>query len=273
MLTGTIRYMKYTSDNFQLHHLSTYKLFVKTDFLNDTLLVLDDKQTVQALYIYNADNPYSEAIKLLALPFPEVYINLPVQSLLLLPAEVFNEEDKNLYQEFLQDDHEDRTLIHHFPSQEVVACYQYDLMLYNKWSAIFPEAIRMADFQTVLKEAPSQIPVEGEIVGLHVRDMHIELYVYKNGQLQLYTFFEVQTSDDLAYFMLNTMKSLDMPARVSKLLVSGVDDQHEYSTILMRFSDNVVYQSTNTKLETDSIDVQESIAVLNTLIDSELCEL
>lgn len=263
--------MKYTSENFQLHHISSYKLFVKTDFLRDTLLVVDDKNVIQALYIYNSASPDNEAIKLLALPFSEVYINIPVQSLVLLPEEVFDAADEDLYQDFLQDGHKERTLSYPLPQQGIVACYQYDLILYNKWKAIFPEAKCIADFPALLHEAYGSAHIDEELIGLNVRDMHIDFYVYRQGQLQLFTTFEIETKDDLVYFMLNTIQTLGLSSHVSKILVSGATDAHEYASVLQRFTNNITYITSKTVLTSEREDVEKEAALLHTLLDWELC--
>src|SRR5690606_40903706 len=71
---------KYTSKNFHLHYIPQYTLLIKTDFLVDTLLVLDESNHVQVLYSYPANQPDGDAIKLLGLPFQHIFINVPVRS-------------------------------------------------------------------------------------------------------------------------------------------------------------------------------------------------
>ena len=263
--------MKYTSENFQLHHISSYRLFVKTDFLKDTLLVVDDKKVIQALHSYDSDSPSNDVIKLLALPFSEVYINIPLQSLVLLPQEVFDAADEDLYHDFLQDEHKERTLTYVLSQQGVVACYQYDLMLYNKWMAIFPEAQCITDFPVLLHGAYHNLRMDEELIGLNIRDMHVDFYVYQQGQLQLYISFEIETKDDLVYFILNTIQTLGLSSTVSRILVSGITDVHEYASVLQRFSNSVTYITSKAVLASDREEVIKEASLLHTLLDSELC--
>lgn len=265
--------MNYTSNNFQLHHLPQYKLFVKTDFLNDTLLIVDDKKEVQALYTYDSMEPNPDAVKLLALPFEQVFINLPLQSLVLLPAEVYDESDKNLYQEFQVDAQEDRTLTYALPAFDIVASYQYDLMLYNRWKALFPTAVWSADFQSVLADAEGNIPAEGELLGLHVRDNHVEFYVFVDGQAQLYHMLEVETVDDLIYFILNVTRSLGINEKLQKIIVSGMDTEHEYAELLNRFTDNVEYTQLKHSFTCADEAVTPYLNRLTSVLNSRLCGL
>src|SRR5690606_34486458 len=121
--------MKYTSKNFHLHYIPQYKLFIKADFLKDTLLVVDESNEIQAMFSYPTNEPDAEAIKLLGLPFQQVFIGLPVQSLVFIPSEVYQANDQTLYQDFLIDDHAERTRVYTLEHLEITACYQYDLLL------------------------------------------------------------------------------------------------------------------------------------------------
>lgn len=263
--------MKYTSTNFHLHYIPQYKLFIKADFLKDTLLVIDESNEIQAMYTYPTNEPNAEAIKLLGLPFQNVFIGLPVQSLVFIPTEVYQAEDRALYQEFLMDDHTERTQVHTLGHLDVTACYQYDLLLYNRWYAIFPHAKFVADFQLLLGGVQAYIPMQGEVLGVHFNDMQVELFAFKNGKFLFYNVLEIHHADDLNYFVLNTCQTFDLHIKLHKILLSGVDETHEYNTVLAPFANRIEFMDAQTGLYTADEDVIKQIRKLNLIADSPLC--
>ncbi|QBQ41857.1 DUF3822 family protein [Sphingobacterium psychroaquaticum] len=264
--------MNYTSKNFQLHYLPSYKLLVKTDFINDTLLVLNAANEVEVLYSYPADMPDGEAVKLLGLPFQQVYINLPVQSLIFVPTEVFEEADKKHYQDFLLDDKSERTNFLSIAALEATACYQYDLLLHNRWRKIFPEAKFGTDFQTVLSQVQSFIPAAGTLVGVHVRDCQADIYAFVDNQFQMYSTFEANVAGDLHYFILNTLKQVGTEGVADRLIVSGITKDDVRATGLVAYGKELHFMETRTAVRYPSALPSSQIEVLNTLIDAHLCE-
>ncbi len=263
--------MKYTSKNFHLHYIPQYKLFVKADFLEDTLIVVDESNQVQAMYRYPSNEPDAEAIKLLGLPFQHVFVSLPVQSLVFIPTEVYQVEHQALYQEFLLDNHADRTQIYPLDNLGVTACYQYDLLLYNRWHTIFPHAKFVTDFQVILEEVQGYIPMQGEVLGAHFNNTQVALYAFKNGQFLFYNIFDFQHVDDLNYFVLTTCQAFDLHIKVHKLLISGIDSEHAYSEALAHFANRTEFMQARTDLHADDEEVQREVRKLNFIADGSVC--
>lgn len=262
---------KYTSKNFHLHYIPQYTLLIKIDFLVDTLLVLDESNHVQVLYSYPANQPDGDAIKLLGLPFQHIFINVPVQSLVFIPDDVFDDIDKPLYQEFLLDEQPARTYEYRIPNFDIMACYQFDLLLYNRWRAIFPNAKFVADFQWILGGVQSHIPLQGEVVGTHFRNTQLELFVFKNGAFQMYNIFDIDNENDLHYFMLTTFKALGLSAPVQKILVSGIAQNHSYAEALHRFSEKVEFMKAKTPMYVSDEEIRKDVDSFNLMLDYPLC--
>jgi len=266
--------MKYTSPHFQLHYLQNYTLLVKTDFIHDTLLVLDEQQEVKVLYVYPSNVPDSEAMKLLGLPFQRVHVNLPLQSLVFIPTEVFQEDDQEIYQEFLSDNLINRTYTYSLSSLGITACYQYDVLLLERWRHIFPEAVFCTDFQAVLRHTQAYVPLQGEVLGANFRDTQVDLYAFINGQLRIYQTFEMAGVDDLHYFVLSLFKTLDIQGEAQKCLVSGVAHDHVYVDALRKFSHQLEFISPKNTWKTDRADLLLEIERLGIVLDSEtICAL
>ncbi|PRD56274.1 DUF3822 family protein [Sphingobacterium gobiense] len=263
--------MKYTSKNFHLHYIPQYKLFVKADFLEDTLIVVDESNEVQAMFSYPTNEPDAEAIKLLGLPFQYVFVSLPVQSLVFIPAEVYQEENHPLYQTFLIDDHVERTQVYTLDNLQITASYQYDLLLYNRWRAIFPHAKFAADFQFILTEVQTYIPMQGTVLGAHFNNTQVELFGFKNGKFLFYNVFDINNVDDLNYFVLTTCQAFDLPIRLHKILISGVNVEHEYSIALSHFANRTEFLQTQVDLYADDEDIAKEANKFNIIATALLC--
>ncbi|MGO1243806.1 MAG: DUF3822 family protein [Sphingobacterium sp.] len=263
--------MKYTSKNFHLHYIPQYKLLIKTGFIEETLVVIDESNEVQVLHSYPSNQPDSAATKLLGLPFQQVFITLALQGLVFIPSEVYNENDRSLYQQFLPDDNLSRTHKVDIDSIDVSGCYQFDLLTHNKWKSIFPKAIFVANFSIVLQQAQAHIPLQGEVFGIHMNDNQAELFAFKNGKFQFYQIFDVHSKNDLNYFILNTCNSIGISPKMNKILVSGLAMDHEYTMLLEGFSTNLVFIKPTTNVHSEEEKVNEKLDPLNTLIDSQLC--
>lgn len=263
--------MKYTSENFHLHYIPQYRLLIKSDFLEDTLLVLDDSNEVQALYSYPCDTPDPEAVKLLGLPFQHVAISLPLQSLAFVPSEVYSSRDLGHYQDFLLDEQQGRTHTFQVEKYGITAVYQYDLLLQNRWAAILPEAKLLNDSQVVLQSIEAYIPSQGTILGIHVKDKQMELFVFIDGSFQLYNLFDIDNSEDLQYFVLNVCKTLELAPKFDKIILSGVGASHPYTRVAEKYSPVIEFLRSSTKISSGSATVQEEIESSNLLADYLEC--
>lgn len=263
--------MKYTSKNFHVHYIPQYKLFVKADFLEDTLIVVDESNEVQAMFSYPVNEPDADAIKLLGLPFQYVFISLPVESLVFIPAEIYQEENQPSYQTFLIDDHIDRTQVYTLDNLAITACYQYDLLLYNRWRAIFPHAKFVTDFQLLLGEVQAYIPMQGEVLGAHFNSTQVELFAFKNGKFLFYNVFDIQNVDDLNYFVLTTCQAFGLHIKLHKILISGVDAEHQYSVALAHFANRMEFMQARTGLRADDEHIEKEVNKFNFIVDAPLC--
>lgn len=263
--------MKYTSKNFHLHYIPQYKLLIKTGLIEDTLLVLDENNEVQVLQSYPSNQPDSEATKLLGLPFQKVFITLALQGLVFIPTEVYNENDSSLYQHFLPDENVSRTQKVNIESIDVSACYQFDLLVHNKWKVIFPNAQFVPNFTILLEQVQAHIPLQGEVFGIHVSDNQAELFAFKNGKFQFYQIFDIYSKNDLNYFILNTCKSIGISPKMNRILISGLASDHEYTSLLKGFSENLLFINPTTTVRSEDERINEKLKSFNILIDSQLC--
>ncbi len=263
--------MKYTAENFHLHYIPHYQLLIKSDFTTDTLIVLDESLEVQALYAYPSQTPDTDATKLLGLPFQDIAISLPLQSFTLVPSEVYDSRRMEHYQAFVQDEQLNRTQAEPINGLDITGVFQFDLFLHKRWSAIFPQAKFLADFQVVLATAQRYLPETGQVLGIHAKDKQVDLFVFQGKELQFYNIFDVEQVADLQYFVLNVCKNLGLTDQFSQVLLSGVTAEHPFMAVAQRHGKTVQLMQAHVKLHSNEPALQAHINSLNLMADFRLC--
>lgn len=264
-------HMNYIADDFHLHYLATYTLFVQSDFQKDHLVVLDEDKQVLVYMAYDNLSPSIEATKILSLPFQNVVVNLPHQGLVWVPSGVYHDTEKGLYVNYFVDTDAERIFSKEIESLEVMALYQYDQLLYGRWKKLFPEARFVPNFEVVINQAQSNIPIQGKVLGVHIYDDQADIFLFVNGELRLYNTFEIATTDDLSYFVLNVFKNFSIKDKVQKILLSGADDESEWFMRLSRYTERIDTIKSKEKWTVSDADVVRRLEVLNVLTDSAAC--
>lgn len=263
--------MNYIAGDFHLHYLSTYTLYVQSDFQSDHLVVLDGDKQVLVYMVYDNLSPSAEAMKILSMPFQKVFIGLPHESLVWVPAEMYDDAEKGLYANYFVDGSIDRIIAKEMLGLGIVALYQYDQLLYSRWMNLFPEANFIPNFEVVIRQAQSNIPIQGEVLGVHVYDDQADIFLFINGELKLYNTFEIATPDDLSYFVLNIYKNFSIKEKVPKVLLSGTRKDSEWYLRMERYGEQIAMIRPKERWNIDVPAIEEQLQELNVLVDSVLC--
>jgi len=262
--------MNYTSEEFHIHYISSYTLFVNSDYTYDHLVVVDEQKNVLVFMKYKTTKPSTDAMKILSLPFQHVFVTLPHQSLVLTPTDVFQDGEKDIYTDYFIDQDADHTYVKHL-SFGITGLYQYDLLLYNRWKNLFSDAHFIPSFEIVVRQAQSNIPIQGETLGVHIYDSQADLFLYIDGALQLYNTFEVQTVDDLNYFVLSIFKNFGLTHKIQRILLSGTNESSEWGERLSKYTEDLEVIRAKSKWITSDDEVKKQMSYLNILLDSQLC--
>lgn len=227
--------MNYTAKQFHLHYIAQYRLIVKSTYQYDTLYVLDEQDQLLVYMKFESNHPNEEALKLLSLPFQQVYVSVPTNHVTFIPETLFQASDLDKYAAFMENP--GRELTHtELDFLNIHALYQYDVLLLQRWKSLFPEATFIPEFQLNLLQARPHIPLKGEVLGLVMHQATTAMFLFINGQFQFYNSFEITGEDDLSYYLLNVFEQFSLRDQVSKILVSGTDIEESYIEKLQRFS-------------------------------------
>lgn len=264
--------MNYISEDFHIHYLPSYKLYVNSDLLEDQIVVVDDNNEVLVYSSYNNETPSLQATKILSLPFEKVYISLPHENLIFIPTEVFENSDINLFKDFFINDIQDVKSVE-LKDQNITALYELDPSTNYLWSTIFSKTKIVPSFVTLLNNAFLHLDNSLDLLGVHFSGNQADIYLFINGEFRLYNTYEVQTPDDLSYYVLNIIKNYSIEGKFQKIILSGVDIHSEWGTTLSYYSKELVKLESDNRWKTSNIEVQEKIKGLSTLNELELCEL
>ena len=261
--------MNFISEDFHLHYISNYTLRIQSDYINDYLVVTNNENEVLVFMHYDSDQPSPDVLKFLSFPFTNVLISLPHQNLIWVPAELFTEEDKKLYSTYFLDDNVDNILTKEIDNLGVVALYQYDVMLKNRWSKVFPEAKFIPSFTTFIHNVKDYALVHNEFIALHKGDEQVDLFLVVNGEFKLYNTFEVATIDDLQFFILSVLKNFSLSEKVDKILITGIDVENTWVDKLKVYAQEVTHWKSNFVIEGSE---NQGVLGLNVLSEGEICE-
>ncbi|WP_400263475.1 DUF3822 family protein [Sphingobacterium sp. SG20118] len=262
--------MNYISEEFNIHFLPEYILSAKAGFSKDVISVTDSQLNLKLLMEYDAENPKLEATQILSLPFRYVKVVMPHQSLTFIPQEVFQADRLTDYAPYLVEHVPGHIHTHEMKNIGIVAVFEYDLTLYNRWKALFPDAEIYPEFSIILDQAQDLVPIRGSVLGVHfVSDHLVDLYVFQNGQFILYNSFDVHFAEDLNYYVLNVLQQFSLGDQVSKVLVSGDIPNENYLRCLEKYSSTIGYLESKSKIQVKQ-DMQQRN--FNTLFDAILCE-
>lgn len=263
--------MNFISEDFHLHYIASYTLYIQSDFRKDYLVVVNPANEVLVFFHYDNFQPTTEVIKFLSLPFTKVYIGMPHQNLVWVPADVYDDSEKNLYTAYFVDENVDYILSKEIASLDVIALYQYDQLLLNRWKKMFPEAKLVPHFELLLQQAQVHILQSGNTLGVHIGDNQVDIFLFVNGEFKLFNSFEVATPDDLSYFVVSVLKNFSLVDKVDKILLSGAGHDSDWAQRLTNYSNELSVLQSKTKWNTTDAEVEKSLATLNILADTILC--
>ena len=230
--------MNYTAKQFNLHYIGHYTLIVKANYQYDKLFVINQDNQLLVYMNFESHAPSEDALKLLSLPFQNVYVSIPTHNLTFVPNDLFQEFDMEKYQEFMENPSQ-ATKISSIDFLEIQALFQFDVLLYHRWNTLFPEAKFIPEFKLNLLQARPFIPLKGDMLGVVFDDNSTDIYLFINGQFKFYNTFEIASVDDLSYFILNVFETFGIRNKVYKILFSGTNIEESYIQKLRSLSTEV----------------------------------
>ncbi len=260
--------MNFISKDFRIQHLSYYQLLIYAGHQEDVLLIIDQEQTVQAYLRYPSSSPTLEATRLLALPFAKVFIVIPQHSVTFVPAEVYQQEDEALYEEYLVNKNDEDVYTVNVANFGLQAVYQFDSLLYKRWKTLFPDALYAPLFQVFFDLVPQDLRLGAQII-LHQTDDQMHLVIVQNGQFVFYNQFLVDNATDLGYYVRRVMQDFEIESFES-ILLSNIALEDDLLRFIKSFSARIEYlKIKNQQNAAESTDLPSGLFA--SIFQRELC--
>jgi len=264
--------MNYISADFHLHYIPSYSLYVQSDLHTDHLVVVDSEDNVLVYISYNNEQPSLEATKILSMPFERVYVSLPQQSLIWIPTEVFDPSEMDMYTEYFLETRIENIEFYEIQQLGITALYEIESTLRNRWTNIFPAAFIVPSFLAVLNQAFRNIDYALELLTVHIYGNQADIFLFVNSEIRIYNTFEIQTANDLAYYVLSIMKNFAIEGKLQKIILSGASIDSEWGESLKPYTKQIVQMKSTQNWKTLDKKVGFAIKELNTLADLTICE-
>lgn len=263
--------MNFISTDFHLHYLGSYSLIIQQDAINTNLTVLSEDNKVLVFLHYSTLNPSAESVKLLSYPFSKVLIGLHHQHLLWIPKHVFDPSEMYLYADYFLDSNIERIFQKDFTQLEAVALYQFDQIDINRWTTIFPNAQFVPLFTVFMQQSLPYLAAVEDVLSVHCFDNKVDILLSLQGEFKFYNSFEVETVEDISYYVLSLLKNFSVSSKTDKLLLSGVSEGSVWANTLARYTKELVYLKPNTIGVVGDTNTEEALVSLNLIMDIPLC--
>lgn len=262
--------MNFISEDFHLHYISNYTLFIQSDLKSDYLLVVNEANEVVVFLHYDNLQPSIDATRILSLPFRNVLIGMPHQNLVWVPSEVFEESDIHLYSPYFLNN----KTIHSksVESLDAMALYEYDPLLENRWLNIFPDAKLVPNFEVFIQQIIEYISVDEETLAIHLSADQIDVVLFVNGEFKLYNTFEATTADDISYYILSIMRNFSLTGKFKRIILSGLDENSEIAIRIKDYGVDLLAIKAKNIWGPSNSELRGFYQSLNLLADTVLCE-
>ncbi len=286
-----INYMEqYLKDeNFQPQRAEEYDLLMEVSPSQISYAIVDDiNNQLQVLFsssLINNDSQVSILDRLdtlfntqaeLQLPFRKVKISLQTSQFTFIPNELFDQSLTKEYAKFIQP----RTQIDHpvqindIKSVSIKNVIGLDPELQKILQTHFhqPHFFSQAD---PFIAGMNQMIVESECtsLGLNIQSASIEIAVFDSGELIFYNLFDCVHADEFNYFLLTTVKELNIDSAQTKILLAGTIEKNDaYYQRIQKYFHDIHFLNTRQLLVQSELTEQLVPHLFFSLISLDLCE-
>ncbi|MFT4019825.1 MAG: DUF3822 family protein [Agriterribacter sp.] len=119
-----------------------------------------------------------------------------------------------------------KQFVDHVAEWELYHIYRVPEVLHNIFTAHFPSAEFVHSYSCFLKTKKQSIHETGDELNAVFYNNKLIISLFKDGNLQLMRSFEYETSEDVAYHLLNICRRFDVDCEKVILVISGLIDDH-----------------------------------------------
>ena len=250
----------FTDEQFNPHNSGACHLLIHLDTNSYSYAIIDKKQgrlnVVGKTYFPEIVSTYSDLNRLeiliaeneiVKLDFEKVKISLQTQAFTFVPEELYSQADLPQYSKFIGAKPEStliNTDIHPFGIKNISAV---DAELENSLQNAFTDPLIVCQAN----------PIIAGIYNLHKKGNSGELFlnfnhdrfeaaVIKRDTLEFYNIFEIATTDEFNYFILNLISEFSISPGLAVTVSGEIDSQNEHYMRLQKYFEQISFAETLT---------------------------
>jgi len=240
-----------TDESFDPFDTSNNSLFVQLSETHVSWCILDNEKNkfvvIESFASYLQE--VSENIPWIRQRFESVCLMIENNRSTLIPAALFDPEEKKSYIEFIHDkDDTTETLFDRLPQLEIVNVYGISAKLLEAGLRIFPGANTFHHSTALIHSIWMNYKnrINREKAFIYVRENDFDLLIFDGKQLNYYNAFHFMIPADLIYYVIFVMEQLNLnPEETELVLMGNIDKDSEVYDLLYRYIRNIEFVKRN----------------------------
>jgi len=176
-------------------------------------------------------------------PFHKISLSVDTFKYTLIPESLFNEESLAHYTRFFQSAIPGEIFQNSIKSERIKNIFSISKELYTDLNRIFNEPViysQSCTFIEGIKKTYKERASGSLFIDIHKK--HIQLALFNDSGLVFYNIFDCQNADELNYFILNTVETLQLKSDETSLILSGeINSDDEYFKRLEKYFSEISF--------------------------------
>lgn len=176
-------------------------------------------------------------------PFNKISLSFDTLSYTLIPESLYNEEIKEQYAGYFQSAVPGVILSNTIKSEKIRNIFSINKELYADMNRIFNKPhiySQSCTFIEGIKKTYKELTINTLYIDIH--EKHVQLALFNNSGLSFYNIFDCQNADELNYFILNTIETLQLLTEEISVMLSGrINSDDEYYNRVKKYFNKISF--------------------------------
>lgn len=256
LLLSMIKLLQLVDDEFQSQNAAKCDLLIHIGIETFQYVIIDKvRDELKALVEYElpeisnqgdlieAIHGLSECSREFKYPFNKIKISFDSYQFTFIPDELYQSGNDQEYAKFLKTSQNTDILCNPIPAAKIKNIVGVNSNLYLALNRIFhhPKIYGQAStFIQGIKKAYTQNIEPSLYIDIHKK--HIQIAYFKQSELSFYNMFDCINADELNYFILNVIESLQLDIEQTSVILSGkVIKDDEYYQRIEKYFKNIKF--------------------------------
>lgn len=229
------------SDEFKLHQPNRYSLWLYIGENSCSVSIFDDAERRFVGMKHVKHISLTQTIELFdelsAISFARVFISVDTHPVVLVPSTLYRNENKNTLLGFSTDFNDEHEVVSHYLSAlSIVSLFSVTRSFLSFITPYFPNAtvMHISSALLVAMEEISRSTEQGITVGVRLAEHSLYICIFNFGRLLFFNQFMVQTSEDVAYWILRICEQFSINPGKLRLYVDGINNAMEEKAVALK---------------------------------------